>query len=111
MESANRHQLGRLAIYISGALVGAGLALLFAPQAGAQLRGSLRDSAARAKEELDEAIDHGAEVLDSAVEHGQTSVEKGKDSLRETGYQAKEFAEAGREAVNKTKDKLASQYR
>jgi len=111
VESSNKHQLGRLAIGISGALVGAGLALLFAPQAGAQLRGSLRDSAARAKDQLDEAIDHGTEVLDSAVKHGQEFVEKGEDSLRETGRQTKEFAEAGREAVNKTKDKLVSQYR
>ncbi|NWF73971.1 MAG: YtxH domain-containing protein [Nitrospirae bacterium] len=100
MESSNRQESGSLATFIIGALVGAGLALLFAPQAGAQVRGFLRDSAARVKDELDEAIDHGTEVLDSAVEHGQEFVEKGKKSLRETGRQAKEFGEAGRKAVN-----------
>jgi gas vesicle protein len=111
MESLNRHESGGLSTFMTGALVGAGLALLFAPQAGAQLRGFLRDYAARAKDELDEAIDHGTEALDSAVEHGQEFVEKGKDSLRETGRQAKEFAEAGRKAFNETKDELASQHR
>jgi gas vesicle protein len=111
MESSNRHESGGLSTFITGALVGAGLALLFAPQAGAQLRGFLRDYAARAKDELDEAIDHGTEVLDSAVEHSQEFVEKGRDSLRETGRQAKEFAEAGRTAFNEAKDELASQHR
>ena len=111
MESSNRHGSGGLSTFITGALVGAGLALLFAPQAGAQLRGFLRDYAARAKDELDEAIDHGTEVLDSAVEHSQEFVEKGRDSLRETGRQTKEFAEAGRTAFNEAKDELASQHR
>ncbi len=111
MESSNRHESGGLSTFITGALVGAGLALLFAPQAGAQLRGFLRDYAARAKDELDEAIDHGTEVLDSAVEHSQEFVEKGRDSSRETGRQTKEFAEAGRTAFNEAKDELASQHR
>lgn len=111
MGSSDRSESGNLAGFFVGALVGAGIALLFAPQAGAQLRGFLRDSAARAKDELDEVVDHGAEVLDSAVAHGQESVEKGKESLRETGRQAQEFAEAGRKAFKDTKDELASQHR
>ena len=64
MESSDRHESGNLSAFITGALVGAGVALLFAPQSGAQLRGLLRDYAARATDELDEAVDHGAEVLD-----------------------------------------------
>ena len=111
MGSSHGHESGSLSTFITGALVGAGIALLFAPQTGAQLRGFLRDSAARAKDELDEAFDHGTEVLESAVTHGQEFVEQGKESLRETGRQAKEFGEAGRKAFNETKDKLASQHR
>jgi hypothetical protein len=56
------------------------------------------------------ALDHGTEMLDSAVEHGHEFVEKGKDSLRETGRQAKEFAEAGRKAFKETKDEFSSQH-
>ena len=111
MGSSDRSESGSLAGFFVGALVGAGIALLFAPQAGAQLRGFLRDSAARAKDELDEVVDHGTEVLGSAVAHGQEFVEKGKESLRETSRQAQEFAEAGRKAFNDTKDELASQHR
>jgi hypothetical protein len=50
-------------------------------------------------------------VMDSAVERGHEFVEKGKESLRETGRQAKEFAETGRTAFHDAKDELASEHR
>jgi gas vesicle protein len=111
MKSLDRDESGNLSAFITGAVVGAGVALLFAPQAGSQLRGLLRDYVARATDALDDAVDREAEMLDHAVEHGQEFVEKGKESVRETGRQAKGFAEAGRNTVNDTKDELASQYR
>jgi gas vesicle protein len=111
MESLDRQGSGNLSAFITGAVVGAGVALLFAPQSGSQLLGLLRDYATRATGALDDAVDRGAEVLDNAVERGHEFVEKGKESLRETGRQAKEFAEAGSKAINESKDELASQYR
>ena len=100
MESSDRHESGTVSAFLAGALVGAGVALLFAPQAGSQLRGLLRDYAARAQDELEDA-----------VERGQEFVEKGKESVREAGRQARGFAEAGSKAVNDTRDELASQHR
>ena len=100
-----------MSTFIVGALVGAGVALLFAPQAGAQMRVLLRDYTARAKDELDEAVDRGDEAWDSAKDRGQEFVEKGKKSLREAGHQAKDVAEAGVQAVKDAKDELASQHR
>ena len=111
MPSSNNNESGNLSVFITGALIGAGVALLFAPQSGAQMRNLLRDYAARAKDELDEVVDEGAEALDRTIDRGHEFVEKGKDSLREAGRQAKEFAEAGKHAVNETKDELASQHR
>ncbi len=111
MQSSDGYESGNLAGFFVGALVGAGIALLFAPQAGAQLRGLLRDAAGSAKDEAKKAIDHGAEVLGSAVTHGREFVEKGEEALRETGRQAEEFGVAGRKAFNQTKDELASQRR
>lgn len=108
MESSNRRESGNLSLFITGAVLGAGIALLFAPKAGAQMRVLLRDYAARAKDELSDTVDHGLEGLNGAVEGGQEFVEKGKDSLRETGRQAKEFAEAGRKAFNETKEEFSS---
>jgi hypothetical protein len=50
-------------------------------------------------------------VLDSTVERGQEFVEKGKESMREAGRQVKGFADAGKQAMNETKDELTSQRR
>jgi gas vesicle protein len=111
MESSDRHESGTVSAFITGALVGAGVALLFAPQAGSQIRAFLRDYATRAKDELGGAIDRGADAWESAKDHGEELVEKGKESVREAGRQAQGFAEAGRQAVNDTKDELASQHR
>ena len=111
MKSLDRAESGNLSAFIAGAVVGAGVALLFAPQVGSQLRGLLRDYAARATDALDDAVDRGAEVLDHAVEQGQEFVEKGKESVRAASRQAKGFTEAGRNTVNDTKDELTSQYR
>ena len=71
MESSNRQESGNLSVFFTGALFGAGIALLLAPQAGAQMRRLLGDYVARAKDELYDTIDHGIEALDDAVEHGR----------------------------------------
>ena len=105
------NESGSLSVFLTGALIGAGVALLFAPQAGEQMRGLLRDYAARAKDELDDVVDQGTEALDSTVERGHEFVEKSKASLREAGRQGKEFAAAGKNAVNETKDELMSSHR
>ena len=105
------NESGSLSVFLTGALIGAGVALLFAPQAGEQMRGLLRDYAARAKDELDDVVDQGTEALDSTVERGHEFVEKGKASLREAGRQGKEFVAAGKSAVNETKDALTSNHR
>lgn len=83
MKSSDRHEPGTLSAFATGALVGAGVALLFAPQSGSKLRGLLRDYTARANDELNEALDYGTEVWDRAMERGQEFVEMGKESLRE----------------------------
>jgi len=111
MESSERYESGNFRAFMTGALVGAGVALFFAPREGSQLRRLLRDYAARATDALDDTVDRGAEALDHAVEHGQEFVEKGKESVREASRQAKGFAEAGRHTAKDTKDELASPYR
>jgi gas vesicle protein len=109
MEPSDRHESGNFSAFIAGALVGAGVALLFAPRSGSQMRGLLRDYAARAKDELDDAVDRGTEAWGSAKDGGQEFVEKGKESLREADRQAKKIAEVARKTVNEIKADLASQ--
>ncbi len=82
--------------FLAGALIGAGVALLFAPQRGAELRGMVRDYANRAKDDL---MDKGQEAWDTAVERGNEYYDKGEETIREAGRSGKEFAREGQEAM------------
>lgn len=81
--------------FMAGALIGAGVALLFAPQTGTELRGMLRSYASRAKEE---AMERGRAAWDTAVERGKEYYEKGQETVQEAGRSAREFAQSGKEA-------------
>ena len=95
--------------FLAGAFIGAGLALLFAPQTGTELRGILRNYASRAKDDM---MDRGREAWDTAVDRGREYVERGQESLQEAGRTAREYVqsgqerlkEAGKEAVGKFKE-------
>jgi gas vesicle protein len=82
--------------FVAGALIGAGIALLFAPHPGTELRGMLRSYANRAKDDL---IDRGQEAWDTAVERGREYYEKGEEVVRDAGRSARDFAKQGQEAV------------
>lgn len=81
--------------FIAGALIGAGVALLFAPQTGNELRGMLRSYASRAK---DEAFERGRAAWDTAVERGKEYYERGQEAVQEAGRSAKEYAQSGKES-------------
>jgi gas vesicle protein len=105
MESTGRDESGTVRAFMTGVLVGAGIALLFAPQAGTQLRGLLRE---RSTKELDEAIDRGANMLDHTIDRGHDLLEKGRGSVQQVRRRAKEFTKTGRKTGNDIKNELAS---
>ncbi len=82
-------------IFLAGALIGAGVALLYAPQSGSKLRGTLRAYADRAKNDLAEK---GQEAWDTTVERGKEYYQKGEDALRDANRSAKEFVQEGKDA-------------
>ena len=68
--------------FIAGALIGAGVALLLAPERGTELRSKLRDYADRAKDEL---MEQGREVWDTAVKRVKEYSDKGEEVVRNAG--------------------------
>lgn len=94
--------------FLAGALIGAGVALLFAPQRGAELRGMMRDYANRAKDDL---MDKGQEAWDTAVERGNEYYDKGEETIREAGRSAKEFAKQGKNAVEEAANEATGSRR
>ena len=79
-----RGDSGFAAGLVTGAMVGAGLALLFAPKAGAELRGelgesvtSVRDAVARRYHALAEMAGVELENLESHIDRAAASIESG----------------------------------
>lgn len=68
--------------FVAGGLIGAGIALLVAPQRGTELRSKLRDYADRAKDEL---VEQGREAWDTAVKRGKEYFDKGEEVVRDAG--------------------------
>lgn len=99
------HDSAGWSAFLSGAFIGAGLALLFAPQTGRELRGMIRNYASQATDEVKE---RGQEAWDTAVERGQEYMERGQDALREAGRTVRDYAESGKEKVKETGKEAAS---
>jgi gas vesicle protein len=76
--------------FVAGAFIGAGLALLFAPQTGTELRGMLRNYAARAKDE--------------AWERGKEYYEKGQEAVQDAGRSAREYVQSGKETIREGRE-------
>src|SRR5437588_12236441 len=91
MHQDNDYAVGTAA-FLAGALIGAGVALLLAPQSGAETRGMLRDYAGRAKDELKQRGQKVKSTLDSAME-------RGKEAFEATKERGKDMYSSGREAI------------
>lgn len=94
--------------FMAGAFIGAGIALLLAPQSGTELRSTLRDYASKAKDELDEAAEQGRASWDQAVERGQEYVATGKQTLRQAGRAAREFVDEKVETAKQSVEEASS---
>jgi gas vesicle protein len=98
MKEGNDFSIGASA-FLAGTLIGAGVALLLAPQSGAATRNMLRDYAARAKDDLrergkeakatlDTAMERGKEAFESVKERGKEAYQSGKETIRDVGSEA-----------------------
>jgi gas vesicle protein len=88
--------------FLSGALVGAAVALLLAPQSGRESREQLQRYARRAEENLHELTDKAAEALDKAVDKGREFIQEKKSVLTEA-------FEAGRDAIRRERERLSGE--
>lgn len=85
--------------FLAGAAVGAGIALLYAPKTGKELRESIRDL-------TDDAVDKIKEYTKEAQEKVKTTLEEGKDIFMEKKTILSSAIEAGKEAMEKEKERL-----
>ena len=86
-------------IFLAGACIGAGIALLLAPQSGAQLRTSLRGYAERTKDELNDAWESAVDSGKEYVERGKEYIEEGQEALMAAGKMVDKAIHQGKKFV------------
>lgn len=87
--------------FILGGVLGGCLALLFAPESGRRTRERLRDLAADVR---DRTIDFSEDVRDKAEE----ALERGKDLLEEKKSMVTAAVQAGKDAMQRERERLSS---
>jgi gas vesicle protein len=90
-----------LVSFVAGAAIGAGLALLYAPKSGSEMRESIADFA-------EDAVDKIKEYTKDAQEKIKTALDEGKETIIEKKSILASAIEAGREAMSKEKDRTAT---
>lgn len=88
-----------IAMFLLGAAIGAGVALLFAPQSGEETRAELRRSARRLKRKARDIVDQGGEVVDDLKRQGRTAVKDARSALEERLARHRAAAEDGDDGV------------
>jgi gas vesicle protein len=77
---------------ITGAMVGAGLALLFAPKAGAELRSDLNDSLASVRDAVARRYQALAEMAGVELENLEERVDRATESIEASAREVLEAA-------------------
>lgn len=88
--------------FILGGAVGAGLAILFAPQSGKETRDKIRGLADDAKEKASQYTEQMKDKIASTIEEGKGLLEEKKSIITSA-------IEAGKEAMEKEKEKLSKE--
>lgn len=87
-----------LVSFVAGAAIGAGLALLYAPKSGREIREDIADL-------TEEAVDRIKEYAKDAQDKIKAAVEDGKETFTEKKSVLASAIEAGREAMRQEKER------
>ena len=76
---------GLFAAFAVGAMVGAGLALLYAPRSGQETRELLCKKTRALKDAAGEALEHGKGLVGAMKDRAGAAIAQGQESAREVG--------------------------
>ena len=93
---------GMLVAFLAGSVVGAALALLFAPVSGAETRQKIKSASIDVK-------DKALEKVDVAKSEASRLVERGKEKVTGVKSQVQAAVEAGKEAYTQKKSEVAKE--
>ena len=87
--------------FLAGAALGAGLALLYAPKSGKEMRDTIADL-------TDDAVDKIKEYAKDAQDKIKSVIEDGKETIVEKKSILASAIEAGREAMHREKERVST---
>lgn len=101
---------GGLSSFMIGLAVGAGLALLFAPQSGAETRRTLTRSAKRVRRAAEGVVDDAktkvGETFETARQRVEEKIEEARGAIEMKRDQVQRAVQAGREAAQQAREDL-----
>lgn len=101
---------GGLGGFLFGLLVGAGAALLFAPQSGEETRRVIKDRSRQLRDDAQAKAEEWREQAEEGYGRARERLEDGFDAarrgLRETREGAQDAVDAGKAAVHSARDEL-----
>lgn len=106
-ENRTCHGGGCLIAFAAGALVGAGIALIYAPYSGRETRELLVQRAREAKDKVEETVQSTRETVGSALHDARekvgTALQGARDAIVEKKTEVVAAVAAGREAMREQK--------
>ncbi len=93
-----------LVSFLAGAAIGSGLALLFAPKTGREVRDQIRDM-------TDDAVDKIKAYAKDAQDKLKETYECGKEAVMEKKTIITSAIEAGKEAMEKEKQRISEEHK
>jgi gas vesicle protein len=110
MSENNNNALVGALMLVAGGIIGAGVALLFAPQSGERTRKDITRYAKKVKRKaegvVDDFSDTVSEMVDTVSEKAENILEKGKDMAYEAKKELVKVIEDGQEKLEKQRVKL-----
>lgn len=101
---------GGAGVFLWGALLGAGAALLFAPRSGAQTQAEIRQRALRLRDTADDRVTHArnavTDAMDRTRERVRDQVSSVRDLVETRTDQARQALETGRRAAREARSEL-----
>jgi len=102
---------GQLGSFVLGALVGAGLALLFAPKSGAETQEDLKVRARDLKATAEARVREAQRQLDARMEAARDGVQARVDGVREAVDAGRRAASDAREDLERKLERSKAAYR
>ena len=90
--------------FLAGAAIGSGLALLFAPKSGREVREKIKDL-------TDDAVDRIKDYARDAQDKIKTTFDEGKELLKEKKSIISSAIEAGKEAIEKERERFGDEHK